>query len=144
MEIIKWSEDFECGIRAFDEEHKFLVETLNRIFELLKEGKKEEAKELLKIRVVEYTKKHFKHEEEIMKKYNYPEYERHKKIHDTFVKVIVQNELKKIDENEVNLRYVVSFLIGWLIMHIQKADKKYAEWFKEKNITINDSPMSFD
>ncbi len=144
MTIIKWSKEFETGIKAFDEEHKYLVETLNKIYNLLKERKRDEAKKILKNNIIKYTEKHFKHEEEIFKKYGYPELERHKKIHDLFIKTIVEKELPKIDKSDEEFRAVISFLVGWLIMHIQKSDKKYGEWLRSKNIVIDEEPVKID
>ncbi|ADG13897.1 hemerythrin-like metal-binding protein [Methanocaldococcus infernus ME] len=139
-EIIKWSKDLETGISTFDEEHKTLIETLNEVYSLLENKESEKAKELLRNNIVEYASKHFKHEEEIMEKYNYPELENHKKIHNMFVNMIVNKMLPKIEKSDSEFRSVVSFLVGWLVMHIKNMDKKYGRWFKENNITINDEP----
>ncbi|HII59338.1 TPA: bacteriohemerythrin [Methanocaldococcus jannaschii] len=144
-EIIKWSKDFETGIKAFDDEHKILVKTLNDIYNLLNEGKRDEAKELLKRRVVNYAAKHFKHEEEVMEKYGYPDLERHRKTHEIFVKTVIEKLLPKIEEGSENdFRSALSFLVGWLTMHIAKPDKKYGEWFKEKGIVIEDEAVKID
>ncbi|ENN96349.1 hemerythrin sipunculid [Methanocaldococcus villosus KIN24-T80] len=142
MEIIKWSKDLETGIKTFDEEHKYLVKTLNDIFELIKKGEKEKAKLLLKERVIEYATKHFKHEEKIMERYKYPEYEKHKKTHELFVKTLIEKLIPKIENGSDNdFRSAVSFLIGWISMHIINVDKKYGKWFKENSIEINDEPF---
>ncbi|WP_456416386.1 hemerythrin family protein [Methanocaldococcus sp.] len=144
-EIIKWRKDFETGIKAFDDEHKFLVKTLNEIYTLLMEGKKEEAKELLKRRVVNYAAKHFKHEEEVMEKYGYPDLERHRKTHEIFVKTVIEKLLPKIENgSDEDFRTALSFLVGWLSMHIAKPDKKYGEWFKANGIVINDEMVNID
>ncbi|AEF95672.1 bacteriohemerythrin [Methanotorris igneus] len=144
-EIIKWDKSLETGIRAFDEEHKFLVKTLNEIYNLLEKGNKDEAKNILKKRVVEYAAKHFKHEEEIMEKYGYPNLERHKKTHEIFVKTVIEKLLPEIEKgSEEDFRSALSFLVGWLTMHIGKPDKDYGEWFKEKGITIDEDPIIID
>ncbi|WP_456418792.1 bacteriohemerythrin, partial [Methanocaldococcus infernus] len=124
-EIIKWSKDLETGISTFDEEHKTLIETLNEVYSLLENKESEKAKELLRNNIVEYASKHFKHEEEIMEKYNYPELENHKKVHSMFVNMIVNKMLPKIEKSDSEFRSVVSFLVGWLVMHIKNMDKKY-------------------
>ena len=83
--IIKWNSELANGIDAFDKEHMFLVETLNNVYNLLKEGRRDEAKSLFNEKIVNYTVKHFAHEEEVMEKYNYPDLENHKKIHEIFL-----------------------------------------------------------
>ncbi len=143
MTIFKWSNRLENGIRAFDEEHKFLVETLNNVYELLKKGKRDDAKKLLMESVVNYAVKHFSHEEEIMVKYNYPEYENHKKIHEIFVRLVVEKLVPQIENgSEKDFNNALSFLIGWLEMHIAKSDKEFSAYLLKNGITLeNEEPV---
>ena len=53
--IIKWNGELANGIDAFDKEHMFLVETLNNVYNLLKEGRRDEAKSLFNEKIVNYT-----------------------------------------------------------------------------------------
>ncbi|AEH06601.1 bacteriohemerythrin [Methanothermococcus okinawensis] len=142
MEIIKWSKDLESDVQAFNGEHKFLVDTINNIYTLLKEGKKDEAKKLLVEKAVSYTDKHFKHEEEVMERYGYPkeELEKHKKIHRFFVRYVVETLAPKIENGgDKEFRDALNFIIGWLVMHIKNMDVKgYGKWFKEKGIEVPD------
>ncbi len=142
METIKWSSALENGISAFDKEHKYLVDTLNEIYELLKENKREEAKKVFTERIVNYTVKHFGHEEKIMKEYNYPDYEKHKKIHEVFVRIVVEKLIPEIKNgSEYDFNNAMSFLIGWLSMHICNADRKFNKWFIDNGIEINEEPV---
>ena len=142
MEIIKWSKDLESGIAAFDEEHKFLVKTINNIYNLLRGGKRDEAKKLLMEKVVSYADKHFKHEGEVMERYGYPEeeLEKHKKIHGFFVRHVVNTLAPQIEKGEdKEFREALNFIIGWLVMHIKNMDVKgYGKWFKEQRIEVHD------
>lgn len=142
MEIIKWDKSLEGPVSAFNDEHKFLVKTINEVYTLLKEGNRDEAKQLLVEKVVSYTDKHFKHEEEVMKKYGYPEedLEKHIKMHRFFVKYIVEKLVPQIENGgDKEFREALNFIVGWLIMHIKNMDVKgYGTWFKEKNIQVPD------
>ncbi|AXI24996.1 bacteriohemerythrin [Methanofervidicoccus sp. A16] len=142
MEIIKWCKDFESGIEAFDEEHKTLIKTINQVYTLMREGKREDAKKILIDTVVTYADKHFKHEEEVMERYNYPKekLENHKKMHKFFVRYLVDTllpEIEKGDDRKFN--EALNFIIGWLIMHIKNMDVNgYGKWFKERGIEVPD------
>ncbi|WP_292460567.1 bacteriohemerythrin [Methanothermococcus sp.] len=142
MEIIKWTKDLESTVSAFNGEHKFLVKTINDIYNLLMNNKREEAKKLLVEKVVSYTDKHFKHEEEVMERYGYPEeeLEKHKKIHRFFVRYVVDTLAPQIEKGgDKEFREALNFIIGWLIMHIKNMDVKgYGEWFKKKGIEVPD------
>jgi hemerythrin len=142
MEIIKWDKSLEGAVPAFNDEHKFLVKTINEIYTMLKEGKRDEAKKLLAEKVVSYTDKHFKHEEEVMKRYGYPEdeLEKHIKIHRFFVRYVVETLIPQIENGgDKEFREALNFIIGWLVMHIKNMDVKgYGTWFKEHNIEVPD------
>ncbi len=142
MEIIKWDKSLEGSVPAFNDEHKFLVKTINDVYTLLKEGNRDKAKQLLVEKVVSYTDKHFKHEEEVMKKYGYPEedLEKHIKIHRFFVRYVVEKLVPQIENGgDKEFREALNFIVGWLIMHIKNMDVKgYGTWFKEKNIQVPD------
>ena len=136
MEIIKWDKSLEGAVPAFNDEHKFLVKTINEIYTLLKEGKRDEAKKLLVEKVVSYTDKHFKHEEEVMKKYGYPEdeLEKHIKIHRFFVRYVVETLIPQIENGgDKEFSEALNFIIGWLVMHIKNMDVKgYGTGLKKK------------
>ncbi|MBW9220822.1 hemerythrin family protein [Methanothermococcus sp. SCGC AD-155-M21] len=142
MEIIKWSDDLKSNVNAFNEEHKVLINTINQVYTLLNEGKREEAKKTLMEKVVSYTDKHFKHEEEVMERYNYPKekLEGHKKMHRFFVKYLLETlapEIEKGDDRKFN--EALNFIVGWLIMHIKNMDVKgYGKWYEENNIEVPD------
>ena len=142
MEIIKWSKDLESGVKAFDDEHKVLIKTIDEVYTLMREGKKEEAKKVLVDTVVAYADKHFKHEEEVMERYNYPKekLEGHKKMHNFFVKYLIETLLPEIEKgDDKKFNEALNFIVGWLIMHIKNMDANgYGRWFKENNIEVPD------
>ncbi len=148
MEIIKWDKSLESSVEACNIEHKYLVDNINKTYTLLREGHREEAKNLLVNVVVEYTDKHFKHEEDIMKKYGYPEehIEKQKKMHRFFVKHIVNDLVPQIENGgEKEFVSVLNFIVGWLIMHIQNMDVAgYGKWFDEHGVKVEDKPINLE
>jgi len=118
------------GCPVFDAEHVMLVNLLNAVYKLLKEGKKDEAKKLFQEGVVRYTEKHLKHEEEVMEKFGYPDLEKHKKTHHIFRKVI-EEDIKNLDDPKV-FASEAALAMSWVISHVKKTDKKYVDYFKEK------------
>ncbi|WP_340695349.1 hypothetical protein [Hydrogenobacter thermophilus] len=49
MELIKLTEDLLTGVPEMDEDHQMLVDMLNETYSLIAEGKREEAKNILKM-----------------------------------------------------------------------------------------------
>ncbi len=128
------------GCDVFDREHEVLVLLINAIYKLVKEGRREEAKKLLEEGLYEYTERHLKHEEEVMERFGYPHLESHKRAHQTFRKIVYEN-FKNL-EDEKSFVENASFAIGWILSHIRKSDKRYAQYFKEKNLkACEESPV---
>jgi hemerythrin len=82
----------------------------------------------------DYIVIHFTAEENIQKKYNYPDYEAHKSLHLKFIQDF--SALKKnFDAEGPSLPIVLQInriVVDWLINHIKKVDKALGEFVKTK------------
>ncbi|EGD53162.1 hemerythrin-like metal-binding protein [Thermoanaerobacter ethanolicus JW 200] len=131
---MKWTESLSVGNDYIDEQHKEWIRRINDLLESYnqKRGKEkvEEAMEFVK----EYTVTHFSAEQELMKKYKYPEYEIHKQIHDNFIKEVneLDEKIKKEGPTLTNLMTVNRTLVDWVLNHISKVDKKLGEYIKSQ------------
>jgi hemerythrin-like metal-binding protein len=127
-----WSEDMSVGISSIDEEHRMLLRLIVRIGEAAE--KKSPRSEIAEIfdRLIEYTEKHFTHEEQIFRKFQYPDTEVHVLEHKQLVAQVL--ELNH-DRNAVLPANITDFLLDWLKLHIMGMDHKYVDFFRGKNIT---------
>jgi hemerythrin len=74
---------------------------------------------------------HFSTEEKLMIMNKFPGYAEHKKAHDDF-KLVVIKSVKDFDSGEqLVLEKFANFLKDWILTHIAKLDKQYAEYFKK-------------
>ncbi len=124
----KWSNNLATGIDKVDQQHKQLIETVNSLLEAVKNGEpKVKVDETIKF-LSDYVITHFKTEEEVMIKHQYPEYEKHKNIHDNFVKDFKELIKKR---NELSFTFKLQSKVGeWLINHIHNVDKKMAKFIR--------------
>ena len=79
--------------------------------------------------LVDYTVRHFHFEEELQLQYHYPDYDRHKQLHDDF-KQTVGELVEKFNQNGSSSELssdVNRIVVRWLINHIQREDKKIGE-----------------
>ena len=137
IEEIKWSKDYETGVEEIDEQHHILVNTLNSANELLTNDYSLENLQNITKDLLSYALYHFETEEEMMQEYNYEEahpkdYATHMKQHRDFsAKVVeVRNELKS--GNLIGQEELISFLVKWLINHINNTDKKLGSFLQTK------------
>jgi len=106
-----------------DQQHRRLVELINQLFQCMKDGGDRMLLAEVVDELVNYTVTHFRAEEDVMKKHNYPDLEAHQVIHKNFVeKVGVYAEKLKSGER-LPPADIYNFLKDWLISHIEKQDR---------------------
>ena len=134
MEILKWDKEFELGIPEIDEQHKKLVDILNSYYtELSHNTSKEEAVKHFFEDLENYLISHLRFEEEFMEKMGYQDLENHKKVHDMFMKLYYEEKEKYLKGDKKALNELVALSLSWLLNHIAKTDRKYAEFYKKLN-----------
>lgn len=131
-EFITWSEKFNTGNKVIDYQHQRLVRLINDLNQVrLHTDLGASLSTVIFDEVENYTRYHFKTEEEIMKKGQYSDYDSHKTLHNEFVQKIAvfkaeyKNQSKDID-NELCL-----YLKYWLLSHIASEDPKMVAGLKQ-------------
>ncbi len=134
MALITWSDKLSLGIKELDDQHKVWLEIINELNEAMRIGKSKEVLGDVFKKLLDYTKYHFKTEEDLFNKYLYPLATEHKNKHNKMVDEVNKyyNDFKagKLTVS-INLMQLLS---NWLIDHIQKEDKQYAPFLKEKGL----------
>lgn len=128
MALIEWNEEkFTVKVPSVDEQHKKLVEIINKLHDSMLTGtSKNTLKEVIS-ELLDYTQKHFTYEEELQQKAGYLDFEDHKKMHDAFVDKVISFQEKYL-KGEIFLSIdIINFLKDWLIHHILDADKQYVD-----------------
>lgn len=132
-ELIKWNHDiYSVGIEKIDNQHKKLVDIINKLFDSFSKGKAEEVVSEILEELSQYTEYHFKTEEEYFEKYQYPDRENHIRQHKDFIKKLDEWK-KQNNEKKSDIHYsILDFLKKWLPEHILKEDKSYEKFLKDK------------
>lgn len=121
------AERYELKITEMDNEHKKLVEIMNRLYTKNKEGLPKS--ELVKIvdELGAYTMTHFKHEEAYLEKIKFAGLTNHKGIHQRLLTQFTQhkNDFISSSANKINDKFF-DFLTLWLSAHIQHIDMQYS------------------
>jgi len=133
-EWMKWSDEkLSVFIKGLDRQHKYLVATLNHLYLGIVGGLGEKALREALRRMVDYTKFHFRSEEVLMDKYNYPrdKFEKHVREHNAFVNKVTEFR-EKYEAGEAKLTIdVIRFLATWVETHIARTDRDYGYYFKK-------------
>lgn len=128
MSEINWNMSMETGIENIDEQHKMLISVINDFYnEIQKGSSKDRMLHLLK-ELKKYTDYHFTDEEKYMESVDYPELEKHRKIHESFVKRVSGFEQRFISGKMLLTLEVTNFIKEWIVKHIMDEDKKIADY----------------
>ena len=137
---IAWTQNMSVYDEKIDNQHKKLLNELNNLKKELSSGV--DMGPLMQIIDFfgKYAKEHLDYEEVYMKEHNFPGFEKHKKIHDSFRKYFedfkekfhtVYSSSSFSDKYiKVLLNEAEKFLEDWWINHILKEDHKYAVYIK--------------
>lgn len=141
--LVEWTEELSVGIQEIDEQHKVLVDLLNRLYEaIIRQNDNVVIGEIL-LELYQYTVVHFSVEESLMRIFDYDSYDEHKKHHADLTRQVVELESKfKSGEITISME-VLSFLRSWLTNHILTEDKKYAPILLQKGLKASWSKRSW-
>jgi len=129
FEIFPWNENFETGIDHIDDQHKQLVNLLNRLAAHLANHSNDIVLNDIFDELAQYAHYHFQSEEEVWNEYLGDDAWRvdHEKTHGTFIQDVVAIKSNKENKPLDDVVYdIVSFLSQWLAYHILDSDKRCA------------------
>ena len=133
MAIVKWSEWYEFGIPVIDAQHRTLFGILNRFHEAIQEGRESEQVGLTLDHLLDYTVRHFADEEAYLKAQGFPWLEEHHAEHEALM--AQARSFAQRHANDPNLAWadeLAAFLVEWVTHHITDADRRYADYLKER------------
>jgi hemerythrin-like metal-binding protein len=121
---VEWEDDLRVGIDAIDEHHRYLLDLINDLYEVVsnKRGTREVAR-LVKATDA-YAKVHFRAEEKMMQHYGFEGIKRQEKQHHEF-EAKIHEFYEELHDNPLVAQFdVLSYLRDWLIHHIRVEDTK--------------------
>lgn len=136
--IMMWKDKYKIGVELIDTQHKELFNRVSDFIEVLQnkdewDSKLDKVKETM-IFMKEYVVVHFEAEEEYQQQVGYPEFDKHKKVHDDF-RNGVNKYAESFEEQGYDREKIQEFagkLMAWLIMHVAKADQKIGDYVLNK------------
>jgi hemerythrin-like metal-binding protein len=133
MAFFEWNSEMSVGVKACDDDHKQLIDMLNRLYEGMKKGQGKDVLGKVLDDLVKYTKFHFAREEEFFDRTGYQAAD-HKREHRELVKQAETLQSRyKSGESALSIE-TLDFLRDWLTIHIQGTDKKYSSFLNAHGI----------
>jgi hemerythrin len=132
MPLLQWNDRFELGIVEIDQQHKELIELINRIYDEFKGGAPVPAlKGLLEV-LIRDAQHHFECEEQWMKETSYVRILDHVQEHSKFHLRVgeIDNLLGQGLDTSLDL---MLFLNNWIRHHLMEVDAEFADHIIELN-----------
>lgn len=125
MEKLRWQQAYSVGIPAMDDEHKMLIAIINDLHDAFLNGSGTSKTLEIMNRLIEYIKVHFRHEEALLEKIQYPKLDIQRQQHRKLSEEVVA-KYRRIGGPQAPSAYELSaFLRTWLIDHIMTHDMLY-------------------
>jgi hemerythrin len=135
MSLFEWNERFSVHIGEVDNQHRKLMEILNRLFDAMKAGKGRGVLDNVLRDLMDYTVYHFGTEERLMSEFNYHAYPMHKNEHIAFTKRVFEFE-REFSAGRLSLSLeLFDFLKEWLVEHIAKSDMSLGGYLQTKGLS---------
>ncbi|MDP8208094.1 MAG: bacteriohemerythrin [Candidatus Electryonea clarkiae] len=135
MPFLPWMDEYSVGVGVFDEQHKKMFGFIVCLEEAINEIQEHAVLRQIVHDLILYTKDHFRDEEYNMYIHNYPDYIEHKHEHEVLTSDVIKYALDFCTNPNLSIE-ILSFLGDWVINHILDSDKKYTEFFAEKEIIV--------
>jgi len=134
MAFMPWSDELITGIQSIDDQHQWLVKATNQLHDEINKAEPD-SEQIGKILegLIEYTFNHFIVEEDMFKRFDYPQSEAHIEEHNKFTATAALL-LTKFESGQSVNNEALDFLKAWLIHHIMKVDMAYVPFLKGKGI----------
>ena len=134
LALLVWSHACTVGVKAMDDQHGILLDTLNELrLALGRDSGHEQINARLR-RIVQLTRMHFQSEEQLLEQHCFPGLPEHRAAHQRLLSEISQTV--DIAERSANVEMIrlTSFLGPWYLEHIQGLDRQYGAWLNARGV----------
>lgn len=134
MAFMDWKEQFSVGILAIDEQHRRLLDIINRLHDAMKKGSDVASLDAVVRELISYTRYHFAFEEQMLERAAYPELEEHRRKHRAMV-VQVERFRDEVASGKAMMPLkLMNFLKDWLSKHILQTDMRYGRHLAQSKV----------
>lgn len=132
--FLEWQASYSVGIEAIDNDHKKLLNLINQLQTAAHYQTDPQYEREAFDALVDYTKTHFRREEELMETHGYPSYVAHKGEHTAMIAKVDELMRRYNDNPQDTIEEAVQFLKKWLLNHINGTDQGYSQFLRDKGV----------
>jgi len=125
--LINWDSSMSVGVAILDEDHKRIMNMINKLYNAMLEGKGKKILEEIFHDLTVYVNIHFEAEEGMFELTGYPgAAEQHRQHKEMTQKAMEYKQKFQHEPNAVMPLEMLNFLKDWWLDHVMNSDRKYA------------------
>jgi hemerythrin len=132
MNPFVWSDDHKVGLPEIDDEHRALFHMAAQLYDEIETGTAEESVDGYLERLTSYGRFHFENEEALMCRTGFPEYEVHRREHESFGAALAFIRGFDRTGNADKVASLTEFLRRWFSDHVCGSDRRFAAHIVQK------------
>jgi hemerythrin len=134
MAYIEWNESLNVQIREIDDQHKKLIDSINRLHEAMINNRGKELQKTIIYEMHDYAHSHFALEELYMQRFKFEGFAEHAREHEQFALEVADLKARADRGGLILTAMILSFLKDWLHNHVLGTDMKYVAHFKQHGL----------
>jgi hemerythrin len=132
--LLTWNHECIVGVKAMDDQHGIIMDTLNDLRKMIVEGRDRKTVCEQLDRVIAFSQMHFQSEEHLLEKQGYPGLLEHREAHQRLLSRLQEaTEHAKHSENG-DIQALFHFLRAWYTEHIEQLDQPYGPWLNARGV----------
>jgi len=132
--LLTWNHSCTVGVRAMDDQHGILMDTMNELRLAMSHGSTREQMNELLNRLIEFMRMHFWSEEQLLEQTGFPGLAEHRVEHEKLLMQVRESAHRAQHNENVGMRPLLAFLRDWYVEHIEGMDQGYGTWLNERGI----------
>ncbi len=132
MALVNWNDSLRLGFDPIDQQHHKLIDIVNEVHASILSGRSQTVLSALLMQLVSYTQTHFRFEEQLFRRYKYPESAAHCAQHMNLARVVLDFKVRFDCGSTALSAEVMHFLIAWLSDHISGSDREFVVYLKTR------------
>ncbi|MGA3012326.1 MAG: bacteriohemerythrin [Terracidiphilus sp.] len=141
MALLALNQVGSVGVRAMDDQHGILMDTMIELRQAVAHGERREKISEVLDRLIEFTRMHFSSEEFLLEQYSYPDLATHLVAHQRILARIRECSHRIQHGEQIQMRSLLSMLRESYTEHIEDMDQEYGPWLNEHGVDSGFIPL---
>jgi hemerythrin len=129
---MRWKDEYSVGVAELDQQHRQILHIMDELEKGVSTVPDRAAVTDALRAMLKYAQEHFYAEEELMRRYAYPELQQQEAQHKYFLKKATEFSIGMLSDDRMVPSEIFEFLGTWWVTHILKWDMKYKAFFQDK------------